>query len=94
MVVMMNNEFIERMIYETEKDNTFNNSYDFCKRIRDKYKIDYYLGDLYKRIINYQIDKYGCSLQYLVERHNTEELIKIGRNAKERRHARRNKRKN
>lgn len=88
----MNNEFIERMIYEKEKDTAFNNSYDFCKKIREKYKIDYYLGDLYKRIINYQIDKYGASLQYVVENHSTEELIKLGRNARKRSYGRRNKR--
>lgn len=88
----MKNEFIERMIFEKEKETSFNNSYDFCKKIRDKYKIDYYLGDLYKRIVNYQIDKYGASLQYVVETHNTEELIKLGRNASKRRYGRRSKR--
>ena len=91
MVDMMNNEFIERMIYEKEKDNTFNNSYDFCKKIREKYKIDYYLGDLYKKIVNYQIDTYGSSLHYLVDRHSTEDLYRLCRNARKRKYERKRK---
>lgn len=87
----MKDNFIENIIFENEKENTFNNSYDFCKRIKDKYKIDKYLGDLYKKIVNYQIGKYGCSLQYLVDRHSTEDLFRICRNARKRKYERKRK---
>lgn len=91
---MMKDKFFEEIIFEKEKENTFDNSYDFFKKIREKYKIEFYLADLYKRIINYQVDKYGCSLQYLVDRHSTEDLYRLGRNARKRKYERRNKRKN
>lgn len=59
----MNNEFIERMIYECEKDNPFKNIKSFYKAIFDKYKVKP-SSDLYKKIVNYQIDFYGSSLTY------------------------------
>ena len=59
----MNNDFIERMIYECEKDNPFKNIKTFYKTIYDKYKIKP-SSELYKKIMNYQIDIYGNSLNY------------------------------
>ena len=59
----MNNDFIERMIYECEKDKPFKNIKLFYKEIYDKYKIKP-SSELYKEIMNYQIDIYGQSLNY------------------------------
>ena len=61
MVVMMNNEFIERFIFENEKDTPFGNSSEFYKMLKDKYNIDR-IPDLYKKIVNYQLDYYGKTL--------------------------------
>lgn len=60
----MNNEFIERMIFEREKDKPFRNIGTFYKYLLKEYKINNIDSDLYKRIMNYQIDTYGHSLNY------------------------------
>lgn len=64
----MNNEFLENFIFEKEKENNFASASYFYRTLAMKYKIkntqkELY-SDLYKRIINYQVSKYGCSLNY------------------------------
>lgn len=56
-------DFKEKIIFEEYKDKAFENSSSFKKEIKDKYN---YIAssDLYTRIINYQIKKYGGSLSY------------------------------
>lgn len=57
----MNYEFIERFIFEKEKDTPFRNKETFYRTIKEKYKVEG-TRDLYIKIINYQIDTYGESL--------------------------------
>lgn len=57
----MNYEFIERFIFEKEKDTPFTNKETFYRIIKEKYKVAG-TRDLYIKIINYQIDTYGESL--------------------------------
>ena len=56
-------DFKEKIIFEEYKDKAFENSSAFKKEIKDKYN---YIAssDLYTRIINYQIKKYGRSISY------------------------------
>lgn len=55
----MKNEFIENYLFEMYKNNCFRNSGEF-KDLVDKYKIK--ASDLYRKIQNYQIQKYGITL--------------------------------
>lgn len=69
----MKNEFIKNMIYEKEKDTCFRSSAYFYQHISNKYKIrvlkeEY--GDVYKKILNYQIKKYGSCLTYSINRND------------------------
>ena len=63
----MNDEFIKRMIYENEKDVAFRSSGYFYRKIQEKYKIfnAKLYSDVYINIINYQIKKYGQSLDFV-----------------------------
>ena len=79
MVIKMNKEFIENIIFENEKDNAFGNSNYFYKKLNVRYNIratakDY--SELYKRIINYQIKKYGRSLNPRERMYTLEDGIK------------------
>lgn len=76
-------DFKEQAIYEFEKDKAFSGANEFRTRIKEKYGF-VPNSNLYRRIINYQIKKYGEPLanskqQDFVLKHN------IVRNAKKRR---------
>lgn len=76
-------DFKEQATYEFEKDSAFSGAREFRIKINDKYGF-IPSSDLYRRIINYQIKKYGVPLagakhQDFVLRHN------IVRNAEKRR---------
>ena len=58
---MSSNKFKEDTIYELEKNNPISSSKWFKKDIKDKYGI-VPSGDLYRRIVNYQIKNYGKSV--------------------------------
>ena len=79
------NEFIENIIFENEKDKGFKNSYEFYKLLLSKYKIGKKIPDLYKRIINYQIERYGQSLDYVDKSFTYNEIKRINQNANARR---------
>ena len=57
----MNYEFIEKFIFEKEKDTPFMNELNFYNFIKEKYRTKVN-RDLYIKIINYQINTYGESL--------------------------------
>lgn len=82
----MNYEFIERFIFEKEKDTPFRNKETFYGIMKEKYRIKA-TRDLYIKIINYQIDKYGESLANtrLIEIRRHEDCVRLSHNA----HARR-----
>ena len=61
----MKDDFIKRMIFENEKDTAFRSSGYFYKTIQEKYHIfSRCYSDVYIKIINYQIKKYGQVLDY------------------------------
>ena len=82
----MNYEFIERFIFEKEKDTPFRNKETFYIIMKEKYRIKA-TRDLYAKIINYQVDKYGESLanSKLVEIHKREDCVRLSINANVRR---------
>lgn len=58
-------DFKERIIFEKEKDLVLESSEKFYKKLRDIYKYNpdvRNLSNLYRKIINYQINKYGATL--------------------------------
>lgn len=87
----MKDEFIENIIFENEKDIPIRNSEIFYRKLRLKYKVLLKNKiELYKRIINYQINKYGHSL--CNNYHKTlEEKRRLSINAKARRRYRKNR---
>ena len=61
----MKDDFIKRIIFENEKDTAFRSSGYFYKTIQEKYHIfSRCYSDVYIKIINYQIKKYGQALDY------------------------------
>ena len=54
--------FKSQMVFELEKDNPFNSAKVFYEEIRKKYGLERD-SDLYKRICNYQLEKYGQTLR-------------------------------
>lgn len=51
----------EDILFALYKDKATNGSKEFKEKLK-KYKKEVNLTDLYTRVINYQIDKYGVSL--------------------------------
>ena len=82
-------EFIENFIFENEKDTPFRNGKEFYGFLRDKYKIDK-SPELYKKIVNYQINKYGEALNNtkLIDNHTKGECITKCVNARQRKYTR------
>lgn len=52
----------EKIIFENEKNNPFRNAETFRKKIKEVYKIDVDYSKIYRDIINYQTEQYGCML--------------------------------
>lgn len=75
---MSKKEFIYNLIYENEKEQVFLGSKDFYSKMGRKYKIipD---SDLYIKIVNFQINKYGTTLGYEDREHNAEELRRVAK---------------
>ena len=84
--------FIENFIFENEKDTPIHNSIEFKKILKDKYNLKY-IPDLYKKLVNYQISKYGESLanSSLVETRSRDDCIRKGINARKRKYYRKRK---
>lgn len=57
----MNDKFKSQVVLELEKDKLFHSSNEFYRKVEEKYgfKPD---SDLYKAILNYQIETYGKAL--------------------------------
>lgn len=57
----MNDKFKSQVVLELEKDNLFHSSNEFYRKVEEKYgfKPD---SDLYKAILNYQVERYGKQL--------------------------------
>ena len=83
------NEFIERFIFENEKDTPFRNGKEFYKLLKDKYKLEM-IPNLYTKIVNYQIKKYGVALNNtkLIDDHTKRECLNNCRNARQRKYMR------
>lgn len=56
-------EIKEKIIFENEKDNPFRNAETFRKKVKELYNIEADYSDIYRKIINYQLKKYGCMLE-------------------------------
>lgn len=55
--------FKEDYIFEIYKDTHINGAKKFVKEVKDKYNLEVN-NELYKKIINYQVNKYGGKLSY------------------------------
>ena len=82
-------KFIENFIFEIEKDTPFRNGIEFYKLLKDKYKLEK-LPELYKKIVNYQINKYGEALNNtkLIDNNTRGECITKCVNARQRKYTR------
>lgn len=80
-------EFKENIIFENEKNRAFKSSEEFKEIVNEKYKYAA-SSNLYRRIINYQIKKFGNSLNSEVYYPTHEDKIKSNDNANKRRYAR------
>lgn len=78
-------KFIENFIFEIEKDKPFCNSSEFYLLLKEKYNLEKQ-PNLYKKIINYQIKKYGEALNNskLIDIRTHEDCVKKSENAKSR----------
>lgn len=80
-------EFKENIIFENEKNRAFKNNNEFKESINKKYKYTP-SSNLYRKIINYQIKKFGKSLDSEVCIPTHEEKIKSNSRANQRRYNR------
>lgn len=79
---------LEQQIFDELKDTSIKSSSYF----KSKYQgADIDFSRLYRRIVNYQIQEYGCTLNNYIPRKNREELRKEAQKAKQRRYYWRNK---
>ena len=79
---------LEQQIFDEIKDCYIKNGEYFRKKYKGT-NIDY--SRLYRRIVNYQIKEYGCTLDNHVPYKNTEECKKISKKEKARKRYWRNK---
>lgn len=84
----MTKDFIEKLIFEYEKDTPFNNVREFYKKINKTYHLKGNYTDLYVKIINYQINNYGMNLSYTIynEKRNYESCLRDARNSRQRKY--------
>lgn len=80
---------LEQQIFDELKDTSIKSSEYFRKKYNGA-DIDY--TRLYRRIVNYQIQEYGCTLNSggFVYKRNGEELKRVHQRARNRRYQRRN----
>ena len=90
-------DFKEKLIFEKEKDLALESAEKFYKKLRDIYKYNTdvkKLSDLYRKIVNYQIKKYGAMVSdsdcnYGAFTHD--EYCRLARSKHERKRSRRNR---
>ena len=72
----MNDKFKSQVVLELEKDKLFHSSNEFYRKIEEKYgfKPD---SDLYKAILNYQVERYGKQLDPRFSRSKVKTSAKI-----------------
>lgn len=80
--------FNKELIYELEKDNPYNNSKEFRTKITKKYGTIDNLTNLYAKIRNYQIDKYGKTLNRKWAKRTYNDLLKWAQDARKRKYNR------
>lgn len=79
----MKENLLKTIIFINEKDISFKSSSYFYKYISEKYHINavnFEYGDLYKKIVQYQVKKYKQSLTYNYEKYSEtgrEKAIKV-----------------
>lgn len=56
-------DFKEKLIFEEYKETVIKTSADFKKEVKEKYNF-VASSNLYAKIVNYQIEKYGATLNY------------------------------
>ena len=86
----MNIEFIEKVIFEKEKHTPFKNISKFYDLLHKKYKLKGYHTDLYRKIVNFQIEFYGHSLNNISDYTSYDHMLLATRN-KQRKYYRRNR---
>lgn len=79
---------LEQQIFDELKDTSIKSS-EYFRRKYNGADIDY--TRLYRRIVNYQIQEYGNTLNSYVVGKTREDLLKEHQNARNRRYQRRNK---
>lgn len=77
-------------IYEIEKNKITQGSKKFKNRILSQYGYEDD-GELYRKVVNYQVQKYGSTLVHRVELPNREMKEKIKHKVRNRNYYRRNK---
>ena len=79
---------LEQQIFDELKDTSIKSS-EYFRRKYNGADIDY--TRLYRRIVNYQIQEYGNTLNSYIVGKTREDLLKEHQNARNRRYQRRNK---
>jgi hypothetical protein len=64
----------EQLIFELYKDKPISNTTEFKKMLNGKFKVTDVM-ELYVKIVNYQIDRYGMSLRNTVDMPTHEEKM-------------------
>lgn len=72
-------DFKENYIFEIEKNMPQNGIKKFYIKLREKYNYKENVSDLYRRIINYQIETFGKTLEEMIEIPDREECYKRNR---------------
>lgn len=85
---MSKKNFIENIIFAKEKDKVLGGSKKFRKHILETYDLEVNVSDIYKRIINYQIEKYGEVLNDTVHIVTKTEKLNNNRRAIQRKYER------
>lgn len=77
----------EGYVFEIYKNRQLNNSIEFVREV-EKFKIEN-PNELYRKIVNYQIKKFGSSLNSKEKKYFKEEQIQRSKNAYSRKYRRR-----
>ena len=80
---------VEELLFHQYKDQPLTSAKKFKNDITKNFEY-VNCSDLYRRIVNYQIEKYGCALNVRTyEENRREECIRASIQAKQRRYSRR-----
>ena len=75
-------DLVEEFIFNIYKERELKNISALRKEIYDNYKYEL-TYDLYTRIVNYQIDKYGCTIQSKGETNYVRNFLQKGKRSRE-----------